>query len=266
MQRLALALSRRIWEEELGLVGKMLTKDWRNFHAWGYRRHVVAKLESEELEGRSMVEAEFAYTTKMIHADLSNFSAWHNRSKLIPRLLDERGANEQARRKFLEEGEFFLSHTIELFVSNLTHFLLLTGFFLFLFFFKKKEFKLISEGLNVGPEDQSLWYYHQFLMLNLTEMPGPDTIAPALSLEERATYLRQEINNIRELSEDYTDVKCIYEALFEYTGALCKMENWRRQRDVTEMQDLRTWLASLKRLDPMRMGRWRDVESECGLL
>ena len=52
---------------------------------------------------KSLVEQEFEYTTKMISTDLSNFSAWHNRSKLIPRLLEERGADRDARRKMLEK-------------------------------------------------------------------------------------------------------------------------------------------------------------------
>lgn len=104
VERLAVPKARQVWEEELGLASKMLTKDRRNFHAWGYRRHVVKKLESPELDGESMVEAEFEYTSKMIHMDLSNFSAWHNRSKLIPRLLDERQASDPERRTFFDEG------------------------------------------------------------------------------------------------------------------------------------------------------------------
>ena len=85
-------------------MSKMLTKDRRNFHAWVYRRHVVAALESRALEGRSMAEPEFEYTTRMIRVDLSNFSAWHNRTQLIPRLLEERGADDAARQKFLDDG------------------------------------------------------------------------------------------------------------------------------------------------------------------
>jgi len=100
------SVARAVWEEELGLVGKMLTKDRRNFHAWGYRRKVVAQLEDVALNGKSMVEPEFQYTGNMIKMDLSNFSAWHSRSQLIPRLLREREADEVARKSFLNDGEF----------------------------------------------------------------------------------------------------------------------------------------------------------------
>lgn len=86
----------------------MLARDQRNFHAWGYRRWVVAQLEGPDLGGGSMVESEFQYTTDKIHADLSNFSAWHNRSQLILRLLSERGASDEERRKFLESGRDLL--------------------------------------------------------------------------------------------------------------------------------------------------------------
>jgi len=104
IERLSAKAARRIWEEELGLASKMLTKDQRNFHAWGYRRHVVNQLESSALGGVSMAESEFSYTDRMTRANLSNFSAWHRRSKLIPRLLDERGADSLTRKAFLDQG------------------------------------------------------------------------------------------------------------------------------------------------------------------
>lgn len=101
---LEVSTARRTWQEELGLVGKMLSKDRRNFHAWTYRRLVVAELESSSLGAGSLVEPEFDYTTEMIKVDLSNFSAWHNRAKLIPKLLKERNATDQERRALLEDG------------------------------------------------------------------------------------------------------------------------------------------------------------------
>ena len=105
------AKAQKLWQQELVLVGKMLSLDSRNFHGWGYRRTIVAALESPNLnqDGNyvSMTEQEFEYTTKMIRSNLSNFSAWHNRSKLIPRLLEERQADDESRRRFLNEGKVF---------------------------------------------------------------------------------------------------------------------------------------------------------------
>lgn len=96
--------ARKLWEEELGLVGKLLSRDSRNFHGWGYRRIVVESLESAALQGQSMSRSEFEYTKKMIGTNLSNFSAWHNRTKLILRILDEEKASDDERQKMLDQG------------------------------------------------------------------------------------------------------------------------------------------------------------------
>ncbi|KAI1397468.1 protein prenylyltransferase [Hypoxylon fuscum] len=221
--RLPVSAARKIWETELALASKMLGKDRRNFHAWGYRRYVVDALESSSLDGKSMVEEEFAYTEKMIRGDLSNFSAWHNRSQLILRLLDERNADDAARKAFLE-----------------------------------KEFELVREALNVGPEDQSLWYYHQYIMSQIVSDVGKPTIAPALTIGERVAYVREEIDNIKDLLEDYDDIKWIYEALLVYTIALKGLVGQQGGDDPNQ------WLAKVRKLDPMRAGRWDDIEKQLG--
>jgi geranylgeranyl transferase type-2 subunit alpha len=93
----------------------MLGLDCRNFHGWGYRRGVITALETlvpdhggEDMARsrpwRSMAQEEFDYTTKMIRTNLSNFSAWHNRTKLILRLLEERQATDEERKKWLDDG------------------------------------------------------------------------------------------------------------------------------------------------------------------
>ncbi|KAL1879096.1 hypothetical protein VTK73DRAFT_7320 [Phialemonium thermophilum] len=228
IDRLEPSVARKIWEEELGLTSKMLTKDRRNFHAWGYRRFVVKRLESSELNGQSLVETEFEYTYKMIRVDLSNFSAWHNRSKLIPRLLEERGAGDQERRDFYDE-----------------------------------ELARIHEALNVGPEDQSLWFYHQFLVSNLTTSVGPTAITPNFTIEDRIAYLTRELQVVADFLEDYNDIKWIYEALLEYTLSLCQLQQ--RDLDVEERRDLQAWLTKLRSLDPMRNGRWEDMERDVAL-
>jgi geranylgeranyl transferase type-2 subunit alpha len=117
-KRLEPNVARDLWNRELVLVGKMLTRDNRNFHGWGYRRRVVSELETSQLDGKSMVESEFEYTTKMVKASLSNFSAWHSRSKLIPRLLDEKNANDEERRQFLDDGKCLFAHVNTALLNN----------------------------------------------------------------------------------------------------------------------------------------------------
>ncbi|KAK5635056.1 hypothetical protein RRF57_010768 [Xylaria bambusicola] len=223
--RLPRPVASSVWEAELALASKMLVKDRRNFHAWGYRRYLVARLESTDLLGRSLVEDEFAYTTKMIQADLSNFSAWHNRSRLMFRLLDERNADDKARNVFLST-----------------------------------ELNLVQEALNVGPEDQSLWYYHRNLVSQVTPSRGTPTIVPNLTAEQKISHLEQQIEFIKDLLEDFEDIKWPYEALLEYTLALRKLQS-NAQSDGQE-DDPNLFLSKLRKLDALQAGRWNDVERD----
>ncbi|PQE26414.1 geranylgeranyl transferase type-2 subunit alpha protein [Rutstroemia sp. NJR-2017a BBW] len=224
-ERLDAQVARRLWEHELVLVGKMLTRDSRNFHGWGYRRTVVSQLESPELNGSSMIESEFEYTTRMITRELKNFSAWHNRSKLIPRLLDERKATDAERRQFLDD-----------------------------------EFDIITRAMwnDAYPYDQSVWFYHQFLMSTLTESVGHATITPNFTRDDRIEYIQRQLVNLRDFQDGGEDCKWVYNALLEYTLAVCEMEE--RLPGHDEVEDCKAWLSQLRKLDPMREGRWNDLE------
>ncbi|KAK5958659.1 Rab geranylgeranyltransferase [Knufia fluminis] len=213
--------ARSLWEDELKLVGKMLTRDSRNFHGWGYRRTVIDSLESTSLSGRSMARDEYDYTTKMIGQNLSNFSAWHNRSRLILRILNEEHASAEERKQMLDE-----------------------------------EIKLIQKAL-FDPYDQSLWFYHQSLMSTFDPETAAASMAPELSNDDRLGYVKAEQEFIEDLLEDAEDSKWVYQALMEcaliearLTGGL--------SADVRTK--IRGWLVKLKELDPLRSGRWADTE------
>ncbi|KAF2093154.1 geranylgeranyl transferase type 2 subunit alpha [Rhizodiscina lignyota] len=229
-QRLPTAVAVSFWQKELGLVSKMLARDERNFHGWSYRRTVVASLErlSEKSGARvSMVEDEFAYTTKMIYSGLKNFSAWHNRSKLIPRLLDERKADNVARRKMLDE-----------------------------------ELELIQTALT-DPFNQSAWDYHAFLMGTISPNSSVETvIVRDFTNHDRVIYFEREMDRIKEMLQVDEDCKFIYLALLQYAATYLDIEGGNKYVTTREMRD---WLAKLRELDTLRRGRWDDLESKLHL-
>lgn len=89
-------------------------------------------------------------------------------------------------------------------------------------------------------------------------------MTPSLTREDRVTYVVREIEQIKELLEDYDDVQLIYEALIDYTLFLCQFLD--RKPDASERAQLVGWLEKVKRLDPMRAGRWADLERDCELV
>ncbi|KAI4666760.1 uncharacterized protein J4E79_002800 [Alternaria viburni] len=229
--------ARKLWSGELQLINKMLHADSRNFHAWGYRRFVVSQIErltaSEDVSAsgtaqKSLSESEFEYTTKMIKTNLSNFSAWHNRSQLIPKILRERNADAEARRAFLDS-----------------------------------ELALICEAINTDPFDQSIWFYHQYLLSILSPSCPPDALVVRdLTNGERQKYYEHEMEYIREILEDEADCKWIYEALLGLAEAYLEVDSGTGSFTT---KDMRGWLDELKRLDPLRRGRWDDLERRLNL-
>ena len=225
--KLGADVGRELWSGELLLVNKMLHADSRNFHAWGYRRIVVSWIErltkNEEGEApQTLTESEFDYTTKMIKSNLSNFSAWHNRSKLIPRMLTERNADAKTRRNLLDS-----------------------------------ELALICEAINTDPFDQSIWFYHQYLMSVIApDCPPKDRIVPDLTNSERQKFYDHELEYIKDILEDEADCKWIYEGLLYLADAYLEVESGTK---AFTTRDMRSWLEELKRLDPLRKGRWEDV-------
>lgn len=134
----------RSWHQELALVDKMLGRDSRNFHAWDYRRYILAVgFPTKDLQ------SEIRYTTKKIEGNFSNFSAWHQRTKVFARLWDDldRAAGPEARIKIDRMQE--------------------------------AEFDLVHQALWTDPADQSGWLYHRWLLGNST---NPDLLAREISL------------------------------------------------------------------------------------
>ncbi|KAH8708646.1 hypothetical protein GQ44DRAFT_458202 [Phaeosphaeriaceae sp. PMI808] len=222
-----------LWTGELQLVNKLLHADSRNFHAWSYRRLVVSQIDrltpiATNDKFTSLAEPEFDYTTKLIKSNLSNFSAWHNRSQLIPLILNERNADAKTRRTFL--------HT---------------------------ELFLICEAINTDPFDQSIWFYHQYLMSTLSPTcPPHQLIVHDLTNGERQKYYEHEMEYIKDILEDEADCKWIYEGLLGLAEACLEVD---AGNGTVTMKSMREWLDELKRLDSLRQGRWGDLERRLNL-
>ncbi|KAL4932724.1 Rab geranylgeranyltransferase BET4 [Aspergillus undulatus] len=219
------AVARKVWQAELALVGKMLSLDSRNFHGWGYRRFVVETLEtlnSEEENEKSLVETEFDYAKKMIGTNLSNFSAWHYRTKLIQRLLSEKSASDEERKQMLND-----------------------------------ELELIHRAL-CDPYDQSLWFYHQNLLCIFDPAKSSQTMAPNLTQSERLEYIHREIKEIQEMLDGAEDCKYLYQALIDCTLLAARVEG--TKPDGAQRTQVLDWLSELKKLDPLRAGRWLELE------
>ncbi|EWC47648.1 hypothetical protein DRE_03268 [Drechslerella stenobrocha 248] len=251
-EQLAAETAVEVWQGEMKLVDKMLGRDARNFHGWGYRRGVVRSIEElqrkihsgGEGEGGggdySLVEDEFAYTTAMYQKNLSNFSAWHNRSKLIPRLLDERGANTEERRTFLDG-----------------------------------ELGIMQEALFTDPYDQSLHLYHHWLVSSTcspTLDAGVEGFVP-LEPEQQFEILLRTLEWMKELLEEEPECRLLLEELIFIAGLVRRAvitgggadkagstQLPAGEVDVSLLkQDIHSWLAKLAIVDPMRAGRWQEL-------
>ncbi len=126
--------------------------------------------------------------------------------------------------------------------------------------FSAAELALVRQCLNVGPEDQSLWFYFQFLLLNLTESGNWETIAPGLADGERQYLITHTISWVEALTIDYPDIKWPFVAALDCFFELAKVE----KRPITkrDLYYMDMWLQRLRKLDPMRVGRWNDLEME----
>lgn len=118
------------------------------------------------------------------------------------------------------------------------------------------ELDLIHRAL-CDPYDQSLWFYHQNLMCTFDPSLSDQTMAPNLSNIERLEYLRREIDEIQDMLDGAEDCKYIYQALIDCTLLARKVEG---TMSGTDKENILSWLSELKKLDPLRCGRWLDFE------
>lgn len=118
------------------------------------------------------------------------------------------------------------------------------------------ELSLIQEALYTDPYDQSLWFYHQYLMCTFDRHLCQDTMAPHLTPDQGLEYITGEVDKILEMLDGAEDCKWIYQSLIQLsTMYKASSGSWPDQA-----ASIRDWLSELRKLDPLRTGRWTDLD------
>lgn len=87
------------------------------------------------------------------------------------------------------------------------------------------------------------------------------TLAPRMTNEQRLEYLAIEKEFIEEILEDTSDCKWVYLSLIE----CCLLEGKIiGTLTAAAKADMMKWLEQVKQLDPLRQGRWKDLEDSLG--
>lgn len=83
------------------------------------------------------------------------------------------------------------------------------------------------------------------------------TMAPNLPNSQRLQYVEREKEEIKGILDECTDCKWIYQALVECNLIAAKIKGVISDDDRSEVVG---WLKVLDKLDPLRRGRWYDIE------
>ncbi|CDU25748.1 related to Rab geranylgeranyltransferase alpha subunit [Sporisorium scitamineum] len=243
-----------VWERELKLVEKMLDLDPRNFHGWNCRRAILQHLALSILSSDpsttalaadqpsfpallshpliissptkpallSLAQKELAYALKKIESNFSNFSAWHQRTKLLPHVWAAKQLNPAQ---------------IDTQVDT--------------------ELELVKQAMYTDPSDQSVWFYHRWLIELLLQPQG----GKGERGKRKKAVLREEIGVIEELFELEPESKWCASSLAHYCTVLAGLyaEDAEVEGKEEAMGKAKGLLLKLVELDPDREQRYRDL-------
>lgn len=86
---------------------------------------------------------------------------------------------------------------------------------------------------------------------------------PGFTQADRIEYVDRQLLFLNDLLDGAEDSKWIYNALIDCTAAIWEMKG--HQTPLAARQDLKTWLDELRKLDPLRSGRWAEIGITLGL-
>lgn len=250
-----------VWERELKLVEKMLDLDPRNFHGWNCRRAILthlghtllsshprtadlaathpafpallshaslqhADVESVKTRLLTLADRELAYALRKIESNFSNFSAWHQRSQLLPHVW----AAKRLQRDQID-GQV------------------------------DAELELVKQAMYTDPSDQSVWFYHRWLVELLLAERSNDTTADVdrKAKQRHVKVMQDEIAVIEELFELEPDSKWCANSLAHYHMLMAGLYDEQEAKRDEARGKAAALLRQLIELDPDREQRYRDL-------
>jgi geranylgeranyl transferase type-2 subunit alpha len=114
--------------------------------------------------------------------------------------------------------------------------------------------------------DQSLWLHYRWLVTANCALENETASAPGMKREMRSGLLEEEIEWLREFRRQHHDCKYVLLALIAYVRLLQAVrrephdaEEDEEADEEAERNELREWVDTLIRVDPMRKGRYESL-------
>ncbi|KAK7194706.1 Protein prenyltransferase alpha subunit repeat [Novymonas esmeraldas] len=172
---------------------QLLQLDERNFHAWNYRRWVLAQ-ESRAAQlvaaaapaGTSPAlfttdeAAELAYTTQKIKNNFSNYSAWHQRSLALQSAVGRWGSQPR------QSPGWRAALVAQL----------------------QEDVEFLKQAIYCDPNDQSAWFYAPFVFQLLRGRVGHDGAEAAEAVTLADSFLDSVVDLVAEVDRAGTEDEC----------------------------------------------------------
>jgi len=254
----------------LQLTSQVLTNIPDNATLWNIRREAFIKMKSEDEPNfcKVLVPKELELTENCLKSNPKSYSSWHHRRWLMIETnfenvekevkicakylqLDDRNFHVWGYRNFLLANsktmtvEEELQFTTEKIVSNFSNYsswhLRSTLLPRLSYNYFSEELDLIKNAAFTDPNDQSVWFYHRWLLRSQPKSP------------EFQSTLREELLWIQELHELEPENKWTLSALILVMDLL----------DSDEFKSQRIcYLDDLVKLDPMRKNYYKHLRTK----
>jgi len=189
------------FERELGLCGKLLDADERNFHCWNYRRWMVGVAREQQAQAAAAAApasteaaeasvsgsacagsgagaaasasqfsaaSELAYTLERIRRNFSNYSAWHYRSVLLLQVgsvaAEEAPAAAVGAPSTAPRTAAAPATGAATAAAGPAPASVARGLQPLALSLAREELQLVKRALYTEPDDQSGWFYHRWLV------------------------------------------------------------------------------------------------------